>query len=132
MDSVFATALKARDKKKTQKRVRQKSTTGKLKRRKTELATFSKVHKEQMEDARTGKTYGAGVALAQVTKIAKAKYTAVKRNPKGTAPEMMREFPNSTVPSQAEAKKHADGGATAHHTHMDGAKNPDKSNEKHY
>ena len=90
MDSVFATALKARDKKKTQKRVRQKSPTGKLKRRKTELATIGKSHKEQMEDARTGKTYGAGVALAQATKTAKAKHTAATRNPKGTAPEYLR------------------------------------------
>lgn len=46
MDSVFATALRARDKKKTQKRHRQKSNAGKLKQRKTELNTFTKGHKE--------------------------------------------------------------------------------------
>lgn len=43
-----------------------------------------------MDDARTGKTYGTGVALAQATKIAKAKHTAAERNPKGIAPELKR------------------------------------------
>ena len=43
-----------------------------------------------MDDQRTGKTYRAGVALAQATKTAKAKHTAAERNPKGTAPELMQ------------------------------------------
>ena len=54
------------------------------------MAKFADGHKEQMEDQRTGKTYCAGVALAQATKTAKAKHTATERNPKGTAPEDMR------------------------------------------
>jgi hypothetical protein len=90
MDAVFGSSLKARDAKKGKKRTRQKSNKGKLTRRKTDLAKFAEGHKEQMDDARTGKTYGAGVALAQATKTAKAKHTATERNPKGTAPENMR------------------------------------------
>ena len=90
MDSVFGLSLKARDAKKDKKRKRQKSNKGKLTRRKIELAKFTDGHKEQMEDARTGKTYGADVALTQATKIAKAKHIATKQNPKGTAPENMR------------------------------------------
>ena len=43
-----------------------------------------------MDDARTGETYGDGVALAQATKTAKAQYTAAKRNPKEIAPEQQR------------------------------------------
>ena len=90
MDTVFQSALTARDKKKSQKRTRQKSNKGKLAQRKGDLAKFAEGHKEQMDDQRTGKTYGAGVALAQATKAAKTKYTAAKRNPTGTAPECMR------------------------------------------
>ena len=67
MDSVFGLSLKARDAKKDKKRKRQKSNKGKLTRRKIELAKFTDGHKEQMEDARTGKTYGADVALTQAT-----------------------------------------------------------------
>ena len=71
MDSVFKSSLQARDKKKSKKRTRQKSNKGKLTRRKGDLAKFAEGHKEQMDDQRTGKTYGAGVALAQATKTAK-------------------------------------------------------------
>ena len=41
-----------------------------------------------MDDARTGKTYGAGLTLAQGMKTAKAKHTAAKRNPKRIAQEL--------------------------------------------
>ena len=90
MDSVFESSLNSRDKKKSQKRKRQKSTVGKLKRRKTDMTKFTAQHKEQMEDARTGKTYGAGVALAAATKSATAKLTASMRNPEGTPKELLR------------------------------------------
>ena len=59
-------------------------------RQKEEIAKFAEGHKEHMDDHKTGKTYGAGVALAQATKTAKTKHTAAARNPKGTAPECMR------------------------------------------
>ena len=90
MDDVFKASLIARNKKKSRKRKRQKSTGGKLKRRKTDFSKFSDQHKEQMEDARTGKTYGAGVALAAAKKTATAKLTAAGRNPEGTPKELMR------------------------------------------
>ena len=90
MDAVFRSSLQSRDRKKDKKRKRQKSKVGKLKRRKTDIEKFADSHKEQMEDARTGKTYGAGVALAQATKQAKDKLTAAARNPKGTPKELQR------------------------------------------
>ena len=90
MDAVFRSSLQSRDRKKDKKRKRQKSKVGKLKRRKTDIEKFADSHKEQMEDARTGKTYGAGVALAQATKQAKDKLTSAARNPKGTPKELMR------------------------------------------
>ena len=43
-----------------------------------------------MYDAKTGKTYGAGVALATVKKRADAKPTAAARNPKGTPKELFQ------------------------------------------
>ena len=61
-----------------------------MKRRKNEFAKFAIEHQEQMEDARTGKTYGAGVALATATKQANTKHTAAARNPPGTPKELMR------------------------------------------
>ena len=54
------------------------------------MTKFSAQHKEQMDDARTGKTYGAGVALAAATKSATAKLTASMRNPEGTPKELLR------------------------------------------
>ena len=90
MDSAFASSLKSRDVKKTKKRARQKSVKGKLKRRDGEFAKYAKGHKEQMDDLRTGKSYGAGVALSNAKKKQKIKHTAAERNPTGTAPECMR------------------------------------------
>ena len=51
MDFVFVSLLKAHDIKKAQKRKRQKSTYGKLKRRKTEFGKYTEQHQEQMDDA---------------------------------------------------------------------------------
>ena len=90
MDNTFASSLKARDAKKAQKRKAQKSTGGKLKRRKGEFEKQAEQHRGQMDDARTGKTYGAGVALAAAKKTAKEKHTAAARNPKGTPKECLR------------------------------------------
>ena len=90
MDDVFESSLMGRDCKKEKKRKRQKSKCGKLQRRKTDLEKFAEAHREQMDDARTGKTYGAGVALATAKKQANAKLTAAARNPKGTPKELLR------------------------------------------
>ena len=54
------------------------------------MEKFAEAHREQMDDARTGKTYGAGVALATAKKQANAKLTAAARNPKGTPKELLR------------------------------------------
>ena len=43
-----------------------------------------------MDNAKTGKTYGASVALATDKRKSKAKHTAAKRNPKGTAPDCIQ------------------------------------------
>lgn len=43
-----------------------------------------------MEDAKTGKTYGSGVALKTAKKSAKEKLTAVARNPEGTPKHLQR------------------------------------------
>ena len=90
MDDVFESSLKGRDCKKEKKRKRQKSKCGKLQQRKTCLEKFIEVHREQMDDVLTGKTYGAGVALATAKKQANAKLTAAARNPKGTPKELLR------------------------------------------
>ena len=90
MDDAFASSLKARDRKKAAKRVTQKSKKGKLVRRKDDFAKYTQSHVEQMDDAKTGKTYGAGVALATAKKQAKEKLTAAIRNPKGTPKHLQR------------------------------------------
>ena len=90
MDTIFCSTLRDRDTKKNKKRKRQKSKEGKIKRREKYLANFSQQHKEQMHDAKTGKTYGAGVALKEATKNAKQKLTAAVRNPKNTKNELLR------------------------------------------
>ena len=43
-----------------------------------------------MNDEKTGKTYGAGVALKTAKKKAKNTLTAASRNPKGTPKELLR------------------------------------------
>ena len=90
MDTIFCKTLRDRDTKKNKKRKRQKSKEGKTKRREKYLANYSQQHKEQMHDAKTGKTYGAGVALKEATKKAKQKLTAAARNPKNTKKELLR------------------------------------------
>ena len=50
MDSVFVSLLKTRDTKKSQKRKRQKSIDGKLKRRKIECMTYAEQHQEHMDN----------------------------------------------------------------------------------
>ena len=82
MNDVFKASLLAHNKKKSRKRKRQKSTGSKIKQRKIYLSKFAEQHKEQLEEPRTGKTYGTGVALAASKKIAKEKLTAGARNPK--------------------------------------------------
>ena len=81
MYDVLASAFKARDQKKFMKRKQQRSNTGKLRRRKTDLEKCTDSHREQMDNAKLGKTYGEDVDLAQATKTAKAKHTVTKRNP---------------------------------------------------
>ena len=90
MDEEFASSLEARDRKKKNKRAVQKSKKGKIKRRKEEMRKYETLHIEQMEDARTGKTYGSGVALATAKKQAKERLTAAVRNPKGTPKHLLR------------------------------------------
>ena len=62
---------------------RQKSTDGKLKRRKTEFGKYNDQHQEQMDDARTGKTYGASVALAIEKRKSKANMPLLQETLKG-------------------------------------------------
>ena len=90
MDRAFASSLESRDKKKKKKRVTQKSKKGKLVRRKEYLAKFATAHEEQMNDAKTGKTYGSGIALKAAKKSAKERLTAATRNPKGTPKHLQR------------------------------------------
>ena len=90
MDDAFASSLKARDRKKAAKSATQKSVKGKLVRRKDDLKKNTQSHIEQMNDAKTGKTYGAGVALATAKKQAKEKLTAAIRNPEGTPKHLQR------------------------------------------
>ena len=54
------------------------------------MAKYETAHREQMEDARTGKTYESGVALATAKRNAKEKLTAALRNPKGTPKHLLR------------------------------------------
>ena len=68
----------------------ERSTGDKTTRRKIDFSKFVEQHKEQMEAARTRKTYVAGVALAVSKKTAKSKLTVGARNPKGTLKELMR------------------------------------------
>ena len=68
MDTEFASSPLSRDKKKESKRKKQKSKEGKVVRRTTYLAKFEQAHKEQMNDAKTGKKYGSGVALSVAKK----------------------------------------------------------------
>ena len=90
MDDAFADSLKARDRKKTAKGSQQKTKKGKITRRKGFLTKFAESHKEQMDDAQTGKTYGSGVALKTAKKSAKDKLTAAVRNPEGTPKHLQR------------------------------------------
>ena len=90
MDAEFNSSLSARDRKKGKKRIRQKSKEGKSTRRKTDLEKHGQYHREQMDDLRTGKMYGSGVALATAKKAAKAKLTSAARNPKGTPKDQLR------------------------------------------
>jgi len=89
MDTDFRSTLQARDKKKAGKRASQKSIKGKVRRRQTFMSKFHEAHKEQMNDAKTGKTYGAGVAVKAAKKTAKDKHTAAERNPEGTPKDQM-------------------------------------------
>ena len=59
-------------------------------RRKEYLAKFTTAHEEQTNDAKTGKTYGSGVALKAAKKSTKEKLTAATRNPKGTPKNLQR------------------------------------------
>ena len=82
MDTKFASSLLLRNKKKEIKRKKQKSKEVKVVRRTTHLAKFEQAHKEQMSDAKIGKTYGLGVALSAAKKTVNEKLTTANRNPK--------------------------------------------------
>ena len=84
MDTDFQSTIHGREKKKPEKRVMQKSIKGKVRRRKTFMAKFHEVHKEQMNDIQTGKTYSAGVTVKAVKKTVTDKHTAGERIPEGT------------------------------------------------
>ena len=90
MDDNFRSTLRARDTKKRKKSAKQRSKEGKIRRREKYMAAFTQSHKEQMHDAKTGKTYGSGVALKEAKKQAKERLTAAVRNPKGTKKELLR------------------------------------------
>ena len=90
MDDAFSSSLESCDKKKNSKRICQKSNKGKLVRRKEYLAKFATAHEEQMNDAKTDKNYGSGIALKAAKKSAKEKLTATMRNPKGTPKHLQR------------------------------------------
>ena len=90
MDDNFRTTLRRRDTKKRKKSAKQRSKEGKIRRREKYLAAFTQSHKEQMHDAKTGKTYGSGIALKEAKKQAKERLTAAVRNPKGTKKELLR------------------------------------------
>ena len=90
MDSNFRSTLQGRDKKKEGKRASQKSTGGKVRRRQTYNTKYAEAHQDQMNDAKSGKTYGAGVAVKAAKKTAKEKHTSGERNPEGTPKDQMR------------------------------------------
>ena len=90
IDDSFAASLKARDRKKKVKGEKQKTRGGEITRRKGFLQNFAESHKEQMDDAKTDKMYGSGVALKAAKKNAKDKRTPVVRNPKGTLKHLQR------------------------------------------
>ena len=90
MDNVFASSLRARDKKKYNKDTGQKSKKGKVRRRKDFMVKFGTMQQEQQADAKTGKTYGSGVALATAKKQATANLAAKTRNPEGTPKSQMK------------------------------------------
>ena len=90
MDDNFRSTLRARDTKKLKKSAKQRSKEGKIRRREKYLAAFAQSHKEQMDDAKSGKTYGSGVALKEAKKKANVRLTAAVRNPEGTKKELLR------------------------------------------
>ena len=84
MDTALLHSLQSRDVKKNRKAATQKTTTGKKRRRDGEYTRNNKRHAAQMHDLKTGKTYGAGVALATAKKVATKETSAAERNPQGT------------------------------------------------
>ena len=63
MHDAFASSLCAHDQKKEKKSKMQKSSKGKLKRRKNKLEKFSIAHHKQMDDAKTGKRFSLTVKV---------------------------------------------------------------------
>ena len=90
MDSIFRSTLWARDIKMRAKRVSQWSKKVKIKQREKYYSLIAQSHIEQMNDAKTGNTYGSGVALKDATKKAKETLTATVRNPKNCPKELQR------------------------------------------
>ena len=60
--------------------MKQKSRRGKITRRRKLLTKFAKSYNEQMDDAKTGKTYGSGVALKSSKNSTKKILTATNHN----------------------------------------------------
>ena len=54
------------------------------------MKKLTEFHKERIDDAKTGKSYGFGVALKTAKKSAKDKLTAAVRNPEGTPKYLQR------------------------------------------
>ena len=57
MDNAFTSSLKARDSKKMEKGSKQETKDGEITRRKGLLKKFAELHREQMDDTKTGKTW---------------------------------------------------------------------------
>ena len=70
--------------------MRQSSKKGKIKRREKYYKAIAQSHVEKMNDLKTGKAYGSGVALKEATKKAKATLSATARNPKDCPKELQR------------------------------------------
>ena len=84
MDNDLIHSLRLRDSKKNRKAAGQKTKSGKRKRREGEYARNKEKHAAQMYDMKTGKTYGAGIAMKAAKKTASKETSAAARNPEGT------------------------------------------------
>jgi len=83
-DIIFVSSLIDHDKKKTKKKKKQRSKEEKLTRSKDYFAKVEQNHKEQIHDAKMGKTNSGSAALATTKKRADTELIADVQNLKGT------------------------------------------------